>query len=31
MNIEKPWRLEDVKFQDEQNGRRAMKLDPSQS
>ena len=22
MNIEKPWRLEDVKFQDEQNGRR---------
>jgi hypothetical protein len=28
MNIEKPWRLEDVKFQDEQNGRRRGEIGP---
>ena len=31
MTIEKPWRLEDVKFQDEQTAGVAVKLDPSRS
>jgi hypothetical protein len=28
MSIEKPWRLEDVKFQDEENGRRRGEIGP---